>query len=553
MDTIDNAWYRSLIRPILIATMVAALLAGPLAAAAVLAPEWDSQWALPVCFMVALEAVYTSTWLSHPAQRQRRSAWFRVAELVVWCVAIRILLWQLRTDMPRLVDVRRWIAAPSSFFDSEYVVGCSLAALAQALAGSFGAELQRLALQPDELTDPPPGLDVNEWRAPLSYETSRAAILSRFARRWMGGGMLLVLCAAATQVRYQPGAGLRSLGLLHVGLPASIVAALVIYFLSGLVLLSLGQLAVLRAEWCIEHIAAEPSITRRWPRLALLLLALVGALASLMPLGSTWRLGGWLRAAASFAVRASVAVTSFLVAMLTAILRWLARALGSDSVQSVPQQSVPAQPSLPPEAAAPSAIHLPAWLGSLAFWMPVVIIVGYALVTFLRQRGLHLDRERLRRLWLMLIERWRRWRRSLGGAARSLSDSVALRWARRIAGTLPGRRTSGLLPWRRLSPRQRIRTLYLFAVRRSAEHGVHRSSEQTPYDFQPVLAANWPEAEPELQALTQAFVEARYDQRPISAEEAEAARQAWRAVRSALRQGAPRPPAESPPSEVVSS
>jgi hypothetical protein len=551
MDTIDSAWNRSLLRPLLIASMVAALLMGPLAVGRVLAPEWDSRWAVPVSFLVALEAVYTTTWLAHPARRQRRSAWFRVAELIAWCVAIRVLLWLLRAHWPDLAEVGRWITAPGSFFDAEFIVGCLLAALSWVVAGSFGADLQRLALQPDELTDPPPGWDAHEWRAPLSYETSRGDIMSGFARRWMAGGTLLVLCAAATQVRYQPGAGLRSFGVLHVGLQPRIVAGLVIYFLGGLVLLSLGRLAMLRAVWCIERVAAEPAITRRWPRLALLLLLLTGTLAALMPLGSTWRLGGWLRAAVGFSVRAAVVVAGYFVALLTTLLRWLTQALGWDTAQ--PNQPVPAPevPSLPPEPASASAVQLPGWLGSLAFWLPLIFIVAYALVTFLRQRGVHLDRRHLARLWLGLLERWRRWRRSLRAAARTLRLAVAERWARQTTKARQGRRSTGLVPWRALSPRQRVLTLYLFTLARAAALGVRRSSHQTPYEFEPVLGQSWPEADEDMQALTLAFVEARYGGQPISTEQVVAARQAWRNVRTALRLRRQPQAVEAPPREVA--
>ena len=537
MDTMDSVWNRSLIRPLLIATLVTALLAGPLAIGQVIAPQWQAGYVLPLLFLVALETVYTTTWLAHPRRRQHRTLGFRLAELVVWLVIVRLLLWLLRGGWPSLYDVWRWLRAPQSFFDLEFIIVSVLAALAWAEGISNGNIFQKLALQPDELTAPPDRYSTSDWRAPLAYGTSRTAILNRFARRWMWGGVILVACAALSRLKLQPGAGWRMFGLAHLDLAPLMIGALVVYFLAGLLLMSLGRLAVLRARWQTEHIEGERAVVRRWPRFTLLLVLIVGALAALLPLGSTWRLGYWLQVAVLFLSNLVYTILFYILTLFSTLLGWLFSALGLSS-KPVTQERVPLEPPqlfVPP---AETARGLPEWLGGAFFWLLMAVIVTYALVIFLRGRGVQLPWGRLTLLWLRLRAWWQRWRRGVREAAQAMRKTLAERLARQRAEQASRARWA-FLPWRELSPQERVRLFYLFTVRRARERGVHRLPHQTPYEHAPALEAGWPDVEEEIDALTQAFVEARYSGRAIAPDEVQTVQQVWKRVRSALRRGGP--------------
>jgi len=534
----DNVWNRSLLRPITIATLVTAFLAGPLAVATTIDPQWRPGYVLVLLFLVALEAVYTTTWLAHPDRRQRRTAGFRVAELVTWLSVVRLLVWIVRGSWPAVQDLRRWFWAPLAFFDLEFAVVGVLVALAWAEGISNGGAFQELAMQPDELTDPPPGYELSDWRAPLSYTTSRSQILARFGQRWIRGALILVLCAAATQVQYRPGAGLQSFGIVHVGLPALMVAGLIVYFLMGLGLMSVGRLAALRARWLLDKTEGQEAVTRRWPRLTLLLLLSVGGLAAMLPLGSTWRLGTWLRMAIGFLGRWALIIGGYIMYWLTALLRWLVAALGL--AQSAPPavKPVPFETPQTPEALPDAAIGLPEWLGGALLWLLTGIVVVYALLTFLRGRGVRLEWGRLATLWLRVREWWHRWRQGVQRAARTVTDTVARQWAGRRTGRQEARPGWGLLNWRQLAPEAQVRLLYLFALRRAAQRGVLRPPTQTPYEHAPTLEGSWPEVQEEWGELTQAFIEARYSVRAFAADEVGQLRKLWKRVRSALRQNA---------------
>jgi hypothetical protein len=434
--------------------------------------------------------------------------------------------------------LQRWFWAPITFFDLEYVVIAALVLLAWSEGISNGRDFQELAMQPDELSDPAPGYEEADWRAPLSYTTSRSQIQARFGRRWVWGALFLVLCAAVTQLEYRPGAGLQSIGIARAGLPPLMLAGLVLYFLVGLGLLSLGRLAALRARWMIDRIEGEESVTRRWPRVTLLLVLIVGGLTALLPLASTWRLGSWLRAAIGFLSRWALTIGRYIVYLIMALLGWLLAALGFDQTESVRPDPVRFEPPQLVEQPQGETIQLPAWLGNTLLWLLIGIVVVYALVTFLRARGWRVEWGRARLLWLRLRAWWYHRQRGLREAVAAMRETIVQRLARQGVEDRSGSLRWGLLNWRRLPPEAQIRLLYLFALRRARQQGVRRQPAETPHEHAAVLGASWPEVDKELGTLTQAFIEARYSARAFGAGEVRDTRQVWKRVRTALRRGA---------------
>jgi hypothetical protein len=84
-----------------------------------------------------------------------------------------------------------------------------------------------------------------------------------------------------------------------------------------------------------------------------------------------------------------------------------------------------------------------------------------------------------------------------------------------------------------LSAREQIRYFYLSTVRRAGERGVPRDRSETPSEFAADLKENWPEAEGDIEALTDAFLHARYSRQEI--EDVSPVKQTWKRVKSSLR------------------
>jgi hypothetical protein len=200
---------------------------------------------------------------------------------------------------------------------------------------------------------------------------------------------------------------------------------------------------------------------------------------------------------------------------------------------------------IPPPVAPPPAAPNPtlAFIVSSAFWALLIALAVGALLYFLRERGYRLEvaqarraaatlRERLRDLWLRLRRRARVARYNLRQRLRGPAAPAD--------GALPGAGLRLSRP-RSLSPREQIRYYYLSVVHRAGERGVPRAESETPLEYVRDLKTQWPEAESELDELTQAFVEARYSPQPIDRPAVARVKEEWKRVRERLRSSARRP------------
>ncbi|HIC88338.1 MAG TPA: DUF4129 domain-containing protein [Anaerolineae bacterium] len=306
------------------------------------------------------------------------------------------------------------------------------------------------------------------------------------------------------------------------------IITLVGYFLIGLLLTSQGRLGVLRARWHHERTVGVERVAAQWHRYGLVVLLLIGLLAALLPFGSTFGLARLLETVI-FAIARVLNTIVFLLFLLLALLWGL---LGGStrhlSTQAVPPDVVSAFPR-------EGQRLIPDWMSGGIFWLLMGVIVVWALLAFLQGRGLRLDVSLWRRLWASLRAWWYRWRRGLNQTAGQLRRVIARRLAR-VEEPGDGSRSWRFFRLRTLSPREQVRYFYLAAVRRAGEHGVPRPKSQTPYEYVKALEAHWPEAEPDVEVLTQAFVEARYSQRDFQPEEAKGIQRVWQRVKAVLRQ-----------------
>lgn len=522
---IDLLWHRSLFRRTLIAILGASLAMGMLALVRAFAPTWPSGYVPFVLFAVAWEAAYTTDQLARPDWRFRRTLGFRLAELLVLLLLIRLVVLGVQGRAPSLW---LWLRRPGAFFDAEFIGVSLLAFVAWAISVSGASDFVELALRPDELVERPFSSRETRWDVP-ARPPQRTEILARFSERWLWGGFVLALLAALSRLDMS-GLGRGLVGIASTGLPTDMVLALVAYFLGGLLLLSQGRLAVLRGRWQMQHTQGIAEVTARWPRYALLVVVGVAVLALFLPLGSTWQLGRWLE----IVLFALMQVFLVLIGLLGALLGWLMALLGRPAKEEMPAEEVFPFPSPTPAVEGGLRLSIPDWVGGSLFWLIVIVIVAYALTNYLGGRGVDLHRvfaalcERLTRAWLWLRRR-----------TRDSASRVRATLARLLTGT-EAPRVAPLAPWRflrlgALSPRERVRFYYLAALRRAAEQGVKRPPSATPLEHAPVLDASWPEAQAELDYLTAEFVKARYTPEPIAPEEAKGVQRVWEQVKVVLR------------------
>lgn len=86
-----------------------------------------------------------------------------------------------------------------------------------------------------------------------------------------------------------------------------------------------------------------------------------------------------------------------------------------------------------------------------------------------------------------------------------------------------------------------VRLIYARMVAEAGRRGMPRARTQTPREFMPDLMNAFPNAEPEVNHITEAYEAAHYGQLPDTLEKLDAIRQAWERARKTPRPDKPRP------------
>ena len=520
----DGPWLQSLFRPLLIAVVATSFMAGALAVLSYLSSE-PLGYVLPLAFLSTIEGVWRPRQLGRPAWRDRRGLAFRLGELGLIIVAARLAEWLFSTGLPTAGTIYGWLRQPLSFFDPQFVLTAALLALGWGYAVRMTSDLSELGIQAYEYA-----ARVTRLKSLASADRpyragGRSELLQGFMLRWAWGGLLLVILASTTRISAQmePGSGLR-FNVLQSGLPFGTLLPLICYFVAGFLLLSQARLAALRGNWYNEDIAVAPSILRRWQILGVLLVLLVAGVAGMLPLGSTTGLSNIL----SFFLGLLIQVFYFLVAlilMLFGLLLLPFQFLFRQGQVPPPDFSQILRDQVPTQQEA--VRRLPEWLGGAVFWTVLALVVGYLVISYLNAHGVSgtgwgAGWERLRYWWRA---RWAR----LRGAVMQARSALRVR----LAANLPplpsasGLRARIIRPGS-LPPRERVRYFYLSTLRRAAQRGIERPAHKTPLEFVGDLRQQWPDADEDLEALTQAFVDARYDNDPIVPEQAREVQPVWR-------------------------
>jgi hypothetical protein len=447
--------------------------------------------------VTALIGVTTTTWLAHPNQRLRRTAGYRIAEIVLILLVARIVLWLAAGQLP---SVEAFLMRPDEvFFDGPYLLTLVALLFTWLAAIDFTDDLAQLGLQPDELHMAQTARS-GVFDSSRPAQADRRAILRRIVARWVGWGIILIFIASALRMGITRE---RFWTLAHQDVNPTVIAVIIIYFLSGLLLLSQGQLAVLRARWTLDRLPTSNGIMRNWPVYTLVVLLVTAILALFLPLGDTLlisRVLGALLDAIYWVVSLIFQLVSLLLILLFSLL---------PTSDTLPPPAPPPQVANPPPAMAP-VVEIPPWLGGAMFWTTILFILALAAYFYFTDkqtnfRWLRRIAALLRARWEQLAGGWYAWRRS-----QRLHRAAKLGTA--VAGGEVGRHWWPLR-WGRLNPAQQVRYLYFQMLDRAAEYEKPRHESETPAAYAPRLSEEvGAEAEDKeaIEALTKAFVQVRY-------------------------------------------
>ncbi|MDQ3250628.1 MAG: hypothetical protein M3Q45_15660 [Chloroflexota bacterium] len=546
----DQPWLTSLLRPLLIALMVVCIDLVLLTFIARLAP-WLAGRYVPVILGLSVLAVVvgcvTTTWLIQPTQRQRRNSNYRLAEVALLLVLTRLAIWLATGAWPGLAGLL--LHPLDALFDGLFITGGLIVAFSWSIAATTTDDLLGLALQPDELY----ALKIDRLGEMVrTSHTDRPALLNKVVARWVGGGIVLVLLAAS--VRLGPSSN-GIFALTRQNIQPSVIGAIVVYFLAGLVLISQGQLALLRSRWIIDRVPSADNVLRNWPVYVLLLLVLIGAVAMLLPFGGTFYLAQILAATISFFFNSLFAIFRFLMSLLFLLIALIT---GDAPPEQPPPPPPPAAPP-PPIEALPQTNLLPEWTGGALFWVTMALLLGYAAYIYFSGKGVQFIW--LLRFWHLLRARWLQ----LFGAYQQWQISRIMAGQR--GGGTATQKEENFASWgrlRNLDPSGRVRYFYLSLLYYARQQGMGRADGETPLHYAPRLArqisaAQAPPVEhgsegivdveqaraeeqteaaqtlQDVYTLTEAFLAVRYARQPVNTSQLPVLERIWHAIQRQLR------------------
>jgi hypothetical protein len=312
-----------------------------------------------------------------------------------------------------------------------------------------------------------------------------------------------------------------------------------LYFAFGLALLSLSRLMSLQSQWNQQRIrVSSADLYRQWGFYSVLFLVILAAIVSLLPAGDSIGFFSLLGMLLNYLVN----ILFFLGQLVISLLLLLVGLPFSLFGQGPPvlQPSAPLPPLvLPPAAPASSPASSESWalIRSILLWGSLAVIVVYAFLQFVRQHGGLGRALRALRITNWLILAWQWLYRRADSTRLSLSRTIGDGWQRLVSRLGRTLAVSSLRPLhlRSLDARRQIYFFYLAMVRRGGEQGLPRKPSQTPGEYAGLLEKALPTVAEDIDALTEAFITARYSRRDVDASAAGHVKATWARIRRALQ------------------
>jgi hypothetical protein len=503
-----NPWVENLCRPLVIGVMFGCIALSLVRLVRLLFPAWNGTYLVVGCVLAALEANYSYRLIGAMQLRGTDLLRFRAVELAIFFILLKIGSYIGDRWADVLADIQTWPRHPLNIIDPETTVAFILAFLSWWACTATVRDLER----------------IGEPFAPHRYYVPPIESLTG---RFFWGGAVLLIAAGITRV------GIAAL--LDLSRPSvpGLVLNVLVYFLLGLVMLGQVHFTRLDRQWQTQEIKVAEELPGRWARYSLAFIGLAALLALLLPTGYTVGLLDVVGTIIYFLGYILTLLGLILMFILSLLLVPCALLFGTEHLtQRQPILRPPQVPQQPFDSAAPSWFEI---LRSLLFWVATLGVVFYVVRSYLRDHPEMLQALTLlgpiRGLRHFLTALWRR----LVGLAEAASERIPRRFSLRRArpGSLKG-------PFRffrlgALSPHERVLYYYLSILRRAEQQGFPRQRAQTPYEYEGALELHLPQAQQEVDLLTQAFVEARYSRHIFDREQARRVRAYWQRVKAALQ------------------
>lgn len=471
--------------------------------------QLDCAWGLmPVAvLLVSLEAVFL-----RPLRRKAESAEkviYLAAEWITFIVLLKITLYAVHGFDLLLLDLPRWQSSILSFFEGELLPYLFLIAICWFISQVAANYIEDLNTDPDDIY-----FEIG------ILQNSRLEIRNRLLSLLLWVGILLVILTAAIRTFYA-----HRVPEFTIQLP---VLNVLVYFLLVMVLFSLTQYALLSGRWFWNQTEVHPLLARRWVRYSIIFFMLLAVVSFLLPTG--YSIG--LLETIGYILNFLFALVFMAVQLILAAFVWLISLAGC--TRPLNENTVITPEPLPTPIATPmqNAAPLP-WLQllqSILFWVVFIGLIGYALVTFIRQNPqlFTLFQKLSSMRYLGKLFSWlRHW---LNRASNQLVSSLNAVRQRLASRQHLRRQEPRWINFRQLSPRQQIIFYYLRLLKRGGDRGIVRQAHQTPCAYAERLESDLPDVTDDIVGITEAFLEARYSQHLIPSEKPSLVQRFWRNI-----------------------
>lgn len=471
-----------------------------------------------IAALAAIEGIITQSRMRRTADMNLSPGAYTIVEWVVMAIVIRILMYiwlgwgKLMADV---MSIREYFLL--NFISGDFVFAIIISFVAWISARLHAEDLR-------ELSDDKVLLTIRDGE----IASNRGLIRQRITARILAIGFGMVLLTAIANLNVNK----FSWDMFQVKVRS---ANLIVYFVMGLLLMSLAHFAALRAAWAWERIPIDAHIGQRWVVNSLLLLAIIGLIAFILP--ARYSIGlfealSYIIFIFSIIIYAIFAIVQLPIFAIVSLFSFLFKNQDTSVINRIPPP-----PPLPTQTVTGSESTWSPILKAILFWAILITVIVYAIIQFFRQNKGLAQAVGKKRGWRLILQAFAWLRERLTGLRSAVSTMVengAQRLVNLVRRSRPGD-SWNYLSLRNLTPQQRIRFYYLALIRRSAEIGVARQASQTPYEYAQTLSREVGEESQELNELTEAFIEARYSEHAISPNQVGRVRQAWEHLRQVLK------------------
>ena len=483
-------------------------------------PGWNGNYLLVVFFLLTLLSLFSHRLTREYSFLSREWLLYNVSEWIVILVVLKALLYLVNDPSQFFADLPLWQQDPiRNFFTGEYILVVLASVGLWIMSGSFASRIYPLENEPDLLEQERQGyLVVN--RQQLRFNLMAMVFI-------FGGIMLFMTTMANIDVTFLPK---------PTGSVQANIAALIIYFILGFIILSQSQFSILNAHWYIESIPASGKIAGFWFPASVVLLFVITVVVIFLPTRYSMGLFALIQSLVGLILIVFAFLQIFIFGPFIALLALLARLLGFTQNDNIPQTPAPSTPQLPQVV---TQAPVPWWelVKSILFWLFFIGIIIFALRYYISQnKGILIFLSRLG-FWNKVVSVWN-WLKSNARRVNKGISNVVTSGIKRLQALRP-KRLIEFNPLsfisRNLPARHRILLIYLAMVRWNNQYGIQRRKSQTPFEYAQMIYLLTPDIHDDLATITGFFIEARYTRHPITNDQANQVQSAWENMQQTLK------------------